>query len=438
MAIKITDRVEADVVVRFYREGKIKVKGKSIFFPIKDTGNRPLDYRWSMGEAVEFVKNLDVGSVFFKKPSFVSERDWYRFFYEGALLSYYEYADFKNSARKDIDIYFQGRKNNLSEVSEIYADATNYTRDLVNTPPNVATPEYMVKCCENLSKEYNYELRVFDKNDLEKMGMNAFLAVNWGSEKPPFLVHIKHSPENPKGRVVLVGKAITFDSGGLSLKTPQGMITMKMDKSGACAVLGVFKALKKLKVEYEVHGIFAATENMPDGNALRPGDIIKTYSGKTVEIISTDAEGRLTLADALWYACEQNPDHLIDMATLTGASIVALGEFTAALFSTDDKLANALLKAGYIAGERLWRLPLEDPFLYDKMKTYDADLKNSSGDGWGGAIYAAIFLKEFVKDGIPWAHIDLAGPVFNLKRWAYNPEGATGFGVRTILNFLRG
>jgi len=223
----------------------------------------------------------------------------------------------------------------------------------VNTPANVATPEYLKNVAENLAKENGYEIRVFGRPELEKMGMNAFLAVASGSEKEPYLVHLIYKPEGKKARkrIVLVGKALTFDSGGLSLKTAQGMMTMKIDKAGASAVLGVFHALKRLGVDYEVHGIFAATENMPDANAVHPGDVVKSYSGKTIEILNTDAEGRLTLADALAYA--------------------------------------VIMKAGSISGERFWHMPLEDPFIKEKMKSLVADVKNISGDRWGGAIFAA-------------------------------------------------
>lgn len=437
MSVILGKGKDVDVVVKFIKEGKISIRGKNLLFPIRNTANKPLDYRWTVADALETVKSLKVKSVFFKRPGFISTKDWYRFFYEGILLAEYSFDEFKTS-REEIEIYFDGEENEHSHIAKLYADSTNFTRDLVNTPPNIATPEYLAKTAEEISKKNGYEIKVFGKKDIERLGMNAFLAVNWGSEKEPYFVHMKYSPENPKGRIILVGKALTFDSGGLSLKTSEGMMTMKIDKSGACAVLGVFKNLKELGSDYEVHGIFAATENMPDGKAVRPGDIVKSYSGKTIEILNTDAEGRLTLADALAYACEFEPDYLIDMATLTGAAVVALGEFTAALFSNDNFLASGIIKSSHFAAERFWRMPLEDPFIYEKLKTYDADMKNTSLDRWGGAIYAALFLKEFVKDGIKWAHIDLAGPVFNTKRWAYNSVGATGFGVRTMLRFITG
>ncbi len=436
--VKLVEKVDADVVVKFEKEGKAFFKGRTIHFPLKNTGNKPLDYRWSIAEAFETVKSLGVKSVFFRKPSFVSNKDWYRFFYEGILLASYTFSEYKSSKEELPEVFFQGEEREETKVAEIYARATNFTRDLVNTPPNVATPKFLADKAVEISQKYNFEVRVYDRKQIENMGMNAFLAVNWGSSKEPYFVHMIYKPREPKGKIVLVGKALTFDSGGLSLKTAEGMMTMKIDKSGACAVLGIFEGLGSLGSDYEVHGIFAATENMPDGNAVRPGDIVRTYSGKTVEILNTDAEGRLTLADALSYASDLSPDYLIDMATLTGAAVVALGEFTAALFSNDDKLAKGIMNAGYFAGERFWRMPLEDPFIYEKLKTHDADIKNSALDRWGGAIYAALFLKEFVKEGIRWAHIDLAGPVFNSKRWAYNPVGATGFAVRTILRFITG
>jgi len=436
--VRLVESANADIVVKFEEERKLFLKGKTLHFPLKNTGNKPLDYRWSIAEAFEAVKSLGVKSVFFRKPSFVSKKDWYRFFYEGILLASYRFSEYKTSKEEIPEIFFQGEEGEEAKVAEIYAQATNFTRDLVNTPPNVATPKFLADKAIEISKNYNFEVRVYDRRQIEDMGMNAFLAVSWGSSKEPYFVHMIYRPKEPKGRVVLVGKALTFDSGGLSLKTAEGMMTMKIDKSGACAVLGIFEGLGRLGSDYEVHGIFAATENMPDGNAVRPGDIVRTYSGKTIEILNTDAEGRLTLADALSYASELSPDYIIDMATLTGAAVVALGEFTAALFSNDEDLAKGIMKAGYFAGERFWRMPLDDPFIYEKLKTYDADVKNTAIDRWGAAIYGAIFLREFVKEGIKWAHVDMAGPVFNSKRWAYNPVGATGFAVRTVLRFITG
>ncbi len=440
MEIKFTKkRPKAEVLVRFVKEHEKGIKGRTMKVPVRSGVPHGIALRWAAADAYRNIRAIGIRSVYIKKPPHMEPFKWYLQMYEGFKLASYSYDAFKG--KKDdyqLEVYWQGEYNDLVRKADILVEATNFTRDLVNTPANVATPEYLKNVAENLAKENGYEIRVFGRPELEKMGMNAFLAVASGSEKEPYLVHLIYRPEGKKvrKRIVLVGKALTFDSGGLSLKTAQGMMTMKIDKAGASAVLGVFHALKKLGIDYEVHGIFAATENMPDANAIHPGDVVKSYSGKTIEILNTDAEGRLTLADALAYAVEQEPDYLIDLATLTGSAVVALGEFTAALFTTDNRLGHAIMKAGSIAGERFWHMPLEDPFIREKMKSLIADVKNISGDRWGGAIFAAQFLREFLPEKISWAHLDIAGPVFNVKDWAYNPAGATGFGTRTLLHFL--
>ncbi|NPA79550.1 MAG: leucyl aminopeptidase [Thermotogae bacterium] len=439
MEIKFTKtRPKAEVLIRFVKESEKGIKGRTMKVPVRSGVPKGIALRWAAAEAYRNVKAIGIRSIYVKKPPHMEPFKWYLQMYEGFKLAAYRYDRFHTKKEEDeLVVYWQGEYNDLVKKADILVEATNFTRDIVNTPANVATPEYLKDVAETLAKENGYEVRVFGRPELERMGMNAFLAVAAGSQKEPYLVHLIYRPSGKvRRRIVLVGKALTFDSGGLSLKSAQGMMTMKIDKAGAAAVLGVFHALKRLKIDYEVHGIFAATENMPDANAIHPGDIVKSYSGKTIEILNTDAEGRLTLADALAYAAEQEPDYLIDLATLTGSAVVALGEFTAALFTTDNSLGHAIMKSGNISGERFWHMPLEDPFLREKMRSYAADVKNIAGDRWGGAIFAAQFLREFLPERIRWAHLDIAGPVFNMKEWAYNPVGATGFGVRTLLHLL--
>jgi leucyl aminopeptidase len=231
-----------------------------------------------------------------------------------------------------------------------------------------------------------------------------------------------------------VGKGITFDSGGLCIKPADGMLNMKDDMSGAAAVIGVFHALRELKPRVTVHGIFAASENMPGGGAYKMRDVLRAMNGKTMEIVNTDAEGRLVLSDALSYASTLKPDCIIDLATLTGACVVALGPEVSGIFGTDQPLVDQLLAAGKSTGERIWQLPLVDEY-WDMIKSDVADMKNSGGR-WGGSITAALFLKEFVGDGIPWAHIDIAGPALTESSQPYKPAGGTGVGVRTMLRFL--
>ena len=318
---------------------------------------------------------------------------------------------------------------------EVFARATWLARDLINAPANEVNPAHLAKVALDLAKEAGLAVQVFERADCRKMGMGAFLGVAAGSEQPPKFIHLTYTPKGrSRRRVAVIGKGITFDSGGLDLKTAEGMLRMKDDMSGAAAVLGIMKALPQLAPAVEVHGLIAATENMPSGTATRPGDILKAMNGTTIEIGNTDAEGRLTLADAICYASQKvGADEIIDMATLTGACVVALGPLCSGLFANDQALANRLLAAAETAGERVWQLPLIDEYR-EHLKSDVADLNNVGPRG-GGAINAGLFLKEFAGDK-PWAHLDIAGPAFIEKDTPLGPKGATGYAVRTILTYL--
>jgi leucyl aminopeptidase len=318
---------------------------------------------------------------------------------------------------------------------EVFARATWLARDLINAPANEVNPAHLAKVALDLAKEAGLGVQVFERADCRKMGMGAFLGVAAGSEQPPKFIHLTYTPTGrSRRRVAVIGKGITFDSGGLDLKTAEGMLRMKDDMSGAAAVLGIMKALPQLAPAVEVHGLIAATENMPSGTATRPGDILKAMNGTTIEIGNTDAEGRLTLADAICYASQKvGADEIIDMATLTGACVVALGPLCSGLFANDQALANRLLAAAETAGERVWQLPLIDEYR-EHLKSDVADLNNVGPRG-GGAINAGLFLKEFAGDK-PWAHLDIAGPAFIEKDTPLGPKGATGYAVRTILTYL--
>jgi leucyl aminopeptidase len=324
-----------------------------------------------------------------------------------------------------------------ARTGEVFAHATRFARDLVNAPANDVHPTHLAEVATQIAREGKLKLKVFDRDDCEKMGMGAFLGVAAGSEQPPRFIHLSYTPPvRPKRRIAVVGKGITFDAGGLDLKTAEGMLRMKDDMSGAAAVLGVMRALPQLKPAVEVHGLIAATENMPSGSAFRPGDVLRAMNGTTIEVGNTDAEGRLTLADALAYAVREiKPDEAIDMATLTGACVVALGPLCSGVFASDDALARRLLAAADQAGERMWRLPLIEEYR-EHLKSEVADLNNVGPRG-GGAITAALFLKEFA-GAVPWAHIDIAGPAFTEKEVPLAPKGATGVAVRTILTYLTG
>ena len=324
-----------------------------------------------------------------------------------------------------------------SEEGLKFAAAQLTTRELANEPSNVINPPVLAERAEALAKEVGLGCEIWDERRLEAERMGALLAVGRGSATPPRLIHLSYVPKKAKKKIVFVGKGLTFDSGGLDIKPAEFMLTMKGDKSGGCNVLGVMKGVAALAPEVEVHGIVAAAENMPSGTAYRPDDIVRARNGKTIEINNTDAEGRLALADALCLASELKPDAIIDMATLTGACVVALGKWTGGIFSRDDALAEALLASAKRRGERFWRLPAEDEKIEEATKSPFADLVNSGGR-YGGATFATIFLSNFVDKEIPWAHLDIAGVDFMDKEWGVYVKGASGFGVRTCLDYVMG
>lgn len=309
-------------------------------------------------------------------------------------------------------------------------------RDLVNGPSNVVTPEYMAAIARDLADTYGFEITVGDRMWAEEQGMGAFLGVSAGTAREPAFIVLEHNPEgSDESPVVLVGKGLTFDTGGISLKPALNMQNMISDMGGAAAVLGAMKSVGETGLRRRVVAIAACTENMPDGNAFRPGDVLTASNGKTIEITNTDAEGRLVLADALAYASRLEPAAVVDLATLTGACVVALGEDTAAgLFSNDDALRDAFVEAGAASFERVWPMPLYEEFRR-AMDSNVADLRNSSAARWGGASTAAAFLQEFVD--YPWVHLDIAGMAWSGKAGAYRGKGASGYGVRLLLEWLQ-
>jgi leucyl aminopeptidase len=303
-------------------------------------------------------------------------------------------------------------------------------RELVNAPANIVTPITLAETAAQIAQDHG-----LTRDACEKLGMGAFLGVAQASDLPPKFIHLTYRPEGtPKRKLAIVGKGLTFDSGGLNIKgAGSGIETMKMDMGGSAATLGAAKAIGQLKPAVEVHFIVAATENMISGHAMHPGDILTASNGKTIEVNNTDAEGRLTLADALVYAEQLEVDAIVDLATLTGACIVALGDDIAGLWTPEDEIAAQLAQASEQAGEKLWRMPMEEKY-FEGLKSGIADMKNT-GPRAGGSITAALFLKQFVKE-TPWAHLDIAGPVWADKETSYLNVGATGFGVRTLVNWV--
>jgi len=314
-------------------------------------------------------------------------------------------------------------------------EGTIFARDLVNMPSNDKKPEQFTKLIADAAKKENLKVKIFDEKELKRKKFEALLAVAAGSQSKPRMIVLEYNPNGAKKTVALVGKGVTFDSGGINLKPTGSLEEMKSDMSGAAAVAATLISLAKLKPKIKVVGVIPVVENMPSGNASRPGDIVKSYSGKTVEILNTDAEGRLILIDAISYAVKKyKPETLIDIATLTGSCVVALGEKIAGVFSSDDELAQSIINSGEKTYERCWHMPMPDDYKED-LKSDFADIKNIGSSRWGGAITGALFLAEFVGD-TKWAHIDIAGPSYQKKGSAYCGVGGTGFGVRLFCDLL--
>jgi leucyl aminopeptidase len=319
------------------------------------------------------------------------------------------------------------------ELGQKVAAAVALSRDLVNEPPNELYPAKLASEAQRMAKEAGLKCVVFDRKEIERRGMKLLAAVGQGSVHEPRFIHLTYAPKKAKKKLIFVGKGLTFDSGGLCIKPAPGMGEMKSDMAGSANVIGLMAAVAAIKPNIEVHGIIASAENMPDGNAYRPGDVFGSLDGKTVEIINTDAEGRLVLADALAYARALEPDVLIDNATLTGACVVALGKNCSGFFATTDRLATQFASAAKEAGEQFWRLPLLDD-LKEQLRSDIADLKHT-GDRWGGSITAALFLREFVGN-TPYIHADIAGPALADRAHGFYPKGGTGHGVLTFLRFI--
>lgn len=360
---------------------------------------------------------------------------------EGAQLALYQDTRFKSEPEdknpniETIDLLgLAGQEAAITRAEQIVSGVI-LARQLVAAPANAVTPITMAETSQAIAKEHGLELQILEKEDCEKLGMGAYLGVAQASDLPPKFIHLTYKPATaPRRKLAIIGKGLTFDSGGLNIKgAGSGIETMKIDMGGAAATLGAAKAIGQLKPDVEVHFISAVTENMISGKAMHPGDILTASNGKTIEVNNTDAEGRLTLADALVYADKLGVDAIVDLATLTGACVVALGDDIAGLFTPDDGVASQLQTASEAAGEKIWRMPMEEKY-FEGLKSGIADMKNT-GPRYGGSITAALFLKQFVKD-TPWAHLDIAGPVWADKENGYNGAGATGFGVRTLVSWV--
>ncbi len=348
-----------------------------------------------------------------------------------AHIGDYSFDKYKNIKKDRVEeVYLTGVNSENVGLGELIAQAMDFTRNLANEPASVTTPQKLADIAASLE---GIQTRIFEENEIREMKMNAYLAVAQGSVNSPKFIHMKYVPENPKKRIAIIGKGLCFDSGGLDLKPAASMLNMKDDMSGAACVLGIMSVINKLHPDVEVHGIIAACENMPSGKSYKPGDILTAMNGKTIEVDNTDAEGRLTLADALCYASNLGVDEVIDIATLTGACMVAFGAVCAGILGNDDEMVEKVKNAAFEAGEKFWVLPTFEEYKYG-LKSEFADMRNTGGRS-GGASSAGLFLKEFVKN-VKWTHIDIAGTAYLDSPMDEFVKGATGSGVRALINYI--
>jgi leucyl aminopeptidase len=367
---------------------------------------------------------------------------------ESSILALYRYEQFKEATKSKHQVSSmvvigpdadRALLESTADLARLTCDAMMKVRDLSVGPGNFVTPTYLSQQAREVAATYGLDITVWGKEELRAHGMNAILAVNQGSDQPPAFVAIKYTAPSARKTLAVVGKGITFDSGGISIKGADGMEYMRHDMTGAATVIGFVQLAAAGKLPVNVLGVFAATENLPSGSAYKPGDVFKAYNGKTMEIVNTDAEGRVILSDSLAYAAEQKPDAIVDFATLTGACQVALGDHATGLMSNDQALADRVLAAGEKSGDRCWQLPLWKVY-GEQIKTAMADVRNTGGRR-AGAITAGLFLKEFVGE-VPWVHLDIAGTAYadgdQTYVAPYNPKpGATGVGVRLLWHFCQ-
>jgi leucyl aminopeptidase len=422
-------------------------------FKVKTDENFTTDFfRNHLAGIVSALQNSEVKNIHIFIPSykifkkyFDKEEYYYQTFIEGVMLGNYTFDKYKseNKQIKELAVYFYAddeRKLSYALSRGKYLmDGVFFARDLQNEPSSELTPQLLSKKISEEAKKLGIKVSVFDEKEIKRRKMNGLIGVGSGSVHPPRFIFLEYNglqkgKKQSKKRIALVGKGITFDSGGISIKPSSNMWEMKGDMSGAAVVAGTIIAASKTRQKINLLGIIPAAENMPSGSSLKPGDIIITASKKSIEVIDTDAEGRIILADALDFASKQKPDSIIDLATLTGACKVALGDFAAGLFTKDEELSQILYNAGLKTFERVWAMPMWDE--YSKLIKSDfADVKNL-GDRWGGAITAAKFLEKFVDKNIPWAHIDIAGPAHANNLNNYTKKYMTGFGVRLLFEYL--
>lgn len=402
-------------------------------------------FRNYLSGIIEYIYNEEIKNLYLAFPEF---KDVEKFFknkeylqqssLEGLILGSYSFEMYKSkqNVSRPLVIHLEGDKvlSSIVEKVKVITQCIFYARDLANAPSGFLTPDELAESIVKDMKPFGISTKILKEKELLSQGMNGIYAVGRGSSNPPRLIVLHYKPRKKKMKVCLVGKGVTFDSGGISIKPYAGMSEMKADMSGGAVVAATLISAARLKLPIEIFGLIPAVENMPSGNSFKPGDIIISRSGQSIEVDNTDAEGRIILADALDYAKEEKPDLIIDLATLTGACVVALGEYTAGLFSNNDELAESLFTSGQNTFERVWRMPMWQE--YDNLIKSDvADMKNLGGK-WGGAISASKFLQRFTDDSIPWAHLDIAGPAIPHDLTNYTKKYMTGFGVRLLVEYL--
>jgi leucyl aminopeptidase len=404
------------------------------------------DLRRIAGAAVRTLKSRGIRSFAFITPPSIPPVEAVRAIVEGALVGNFD-PDYYRSDRKDqkidaLTILASGNSDHsalekAAHEAQVIGESQNFTRDLVNEPSNRMTPTILGDRAKKMCQEVGLKCEVYGADKIKELKMGAFWSVAQGSDEPPALIVMKYEPAGAPEKPVLglVGKGITFDTGGISIKPADGMEKMKYDMAGGATMIGAMRAIALLKPKVKVIGIVCATENMPSGKAQKPGDVQIAMSGKSIEIINTDAEGRLVLADGLFYARQLGATHLVDAATLTGAVVIALGYANAGIFANDDAMYERFHKANEEAGEKMWRLPLDDEYK-ENIKSTIADIVNSGGR-WGGAINAAMFLKEFAED-TPWIHLDIAGTAWMEDQKPWIAKGPSGIALRSLVEFVKG
>ncbi|GBF22751.1 cytosol aminopeptidase [Candidatus Gastranaerophilus sp. (ex Termes propinquus)] len=384
-----------------------------------------------------------VSMEIFSEPKSAVCHEATRAMYEGLCAGAYSFDKYKSKKKpqkiNSIEILPSAQAlekdcQKAIEVSKVVCSALDFTKDLVNEPSDYATPTKIATMAQDFTKELpELEVHIYGKDELEKMGFGAFLAVSKGSAEEPKFVHVKYCPKSPKRKVAIIGKGITFDSGGLNIKPPASMMNMKTDMAGCACVLGTIRAVAQLKPDVEVHALAAVCENMPGERAYKLGDVLVAKNGKTIELDNTDAEGRLTLADVLCYADELGVDEIVDVATLTGACVVALGNNISGIMGKNQRMVDKIIETGKRAGENLWQLPLMSD-MQESLKSEVADMRNTGGRGAGSSV-AGIFLSNFVKNK-NWAHLDIAGTAFAEKPYRELQKGATGTMVKTLIRYI--